>query len=139
MQTIPDLFMITLSIRLTRKLDLAALISFITLFLKDTNICLSVNELDLRECFKALSLSFINLLMSLEIQGRVYLLFPLDLLFLKNRFVMFWIVDMRTFVSLSTSTPAMIWSQLIFLIFLSNSSTSHLGILNWLVLLLGFK
>ena len=131
--------MITLSIRLTRKLDLAALISFITLFLKDTNICLSVNELDLRECFKALSLSFINLLMSLEIQGRVYLLFPLDLLFLKNRFVMFWIVDMRTFVSLSTSTPAMIWSQLIFLIFLSNSSTSHLGILNWLVLLLGFK
>ena len=88
--------------RSTKKLDLAALISFITLFLKDTNICLSVNELDLRECFKALSLSFINLLMSLEIQGRVYLLFPLDLLFLRNRFVMFWIVDMRTFVSLST-------------------------------------
>ena len=42
--------------RSTKKLDLAALISFITLFLKDTYICLSVNELDLRECFKALSL-----------------------------------------------------------------------------------
>ena len=40
--------------------------------------------------------------MALEIQGRVYLLFPLDLLFLRNCFVMFWIVDMRTFVSLST-------------------------------------
>lgn len=87
MQTVPDLFMITLSMsmRSTKKLDLAALISFITLFLKDTNICLSVNELDLRESFKALSLSFINLRMSLEIQGRVqYMYYSLRFAFLEE-------------------------------------------------------
>ena len=65
----------------TKNLDLAALISFLT-FLMDTNICLSVGDLDLRECFRALSLSFINFLISLEIQG---IPFKFD-----YSFVMFW-------------------------------------------------
>lgn len=78
-------------IRLRKKFALATRMSFVTLFLREVKMYLSVSNLVLRNVRRAWSVSFISLQTSPLIQGRVHLPTLLNILFLRNCFVLFWI------------------------------------------------